>query len=146
MCIEDFQQCFEFYCVANNIKTEDEAQIARKKALFATMLGQTTSAKLRHFAKLRDLANPRLITDLLHDAIVKVLMTQYQPHTIEIAYSYKFFKCGKRVAEFVVNLRRLAKMCNFGQYLDTTLQDQLVCRLRDQDLLCISDLTLAVAI
>ena len=74
--IEDFQQHFEFYCLVNNIKTKDEAQIARKKALF---MGQTT------FAKLRDLAYPWPVTDLSCDAIVKVPTTQYRPHTIEIA-------------------------------------------------------------
>ena len=113
------------------------------------MLGQTT------FAKLRELANPQPVTDLSLDVIVEVLTTHYPPHTIEIAPEhYKFFKCvqedGKWVAEFVANLRHLAKMCNFGQYLDTALQDQLACGLHDhkcqQDQLCISDLTLAVAI
>jgi len=57
---------------------------------------------------------------------------------------------GARIADFVANLRRLAKTCNFGRYLDTTLRDQLVCGLRDRkcqrDLLSISDLTLAVAL
>ena len=146
--IEDFQQCFEFYCLANNIKTEDEAQIARKKAVFVTMLGQAT------FAKLRDLANPRAITDLTLADIMDVLTAHYRPHTIEIAERYKFFKCvqedGERVADFVANLRRLAKTCNFGQYLNTALRDQLVCGLRDhkcqRDLLSISDLTLAVVL
>ena len=44
--IEDFRQRFELYCTANNIKAKDEAQQARKKALFVTMLGQTTFVKL----------------------------------------------------------------------------------------------------
>ena len=37
--IEDFRERFEFYCVANNIR-DDAAR--RKKALFLTLLGQTT--------------------------------------------------------------------------------------------------------
>ena len=41
MIIEDFRLCFKFYCTANNIKAKDEAQQARKKAPFMTMLGQT---------------------------------------------------------------------------------------------------------
>jgi len=44
--VEDFQQCFEFYCLASNIKAYDKAQIARKKALFVTMLGQATFERL----------------------------------------------------------------------------------------------------
>ena len=113
-----------------------------------TMLGQAT------FAKLRDLANPRAVTDLSFNDIVEVLTAHYRPHTIEIAERFKFFKRvqeeNKWVADFVANLRRLAKTCNFGQYLDTALCDQLVCGLRDrkcqQDLLSISNLTLATAL
>ena len=44
--IDDFRQRFEFYCAANIIKSDDEAQQAHKKALFITMLGQTTFVKL----------------------------------------------------------------------------------------------------
>ena len=29
--VDDFRQRFEFYCAANNIKLDDEAQQARKK-------------------------------------------------------------------------------------------------------------------
>ena len=43
-----------------------------------------------------------------------------------------------------------ATACNFGDYLDTALRDQLVCGLKDQktqkELLCVQGLTLAVAI
>ena len=38
--IDNFRQRFKFYCAANNIKSDDEAQQACKKALFITMLGQ----------------------------------------------------------------------------------------------------------
>ena len=44
--VKDFQQRFEFYCLENNIKANDEAQIARKKALFVTILEHATFAKL----------------------------------------------------------------------------------------------------
>ena len=39
---------------------------------------------------------------------------------------------NKRIADFVAELRRLAKMCNFGNYLDTAICDQFVCGLRDK--------------
>ena len=54
------------------------------------------------------------------------------------------------MADYVAELRRLGKTCNFGDYLDTALRDQLVCGLKDQktqkELLCVQGLTLAVAI
>ena len=75
--IEDFHQRFEFYCLANNVKEGDEAQRNRKKALFITLVGQAT------FAKLRDLASPRAIADISLDDIVELLKTHYRPQTVE---------------------------------------------------------------
>ena len=74
--IEDFHQCFEFYYQANNIKSEDEAQLARKKAVFITMLGQTA------FLKLRDLASPSNISILTLNQVVEIMTEHYQPQTI----------------------------------------------------------------
>ena len=146
--IEDFHQRFEFYCLANNIKDGDEAQRNQKKALFFMLVGQTT------FTKLKDLANPREITDISLDNIVVLLQTHYRPQTVEIAEHFKFYKCtqgtSEGTADFMAALRCLAKTCNFGQYLETALCDQFVCGLRDekcqQELLSIQDLTAAVAL
>ena len=128
--IEDFCHRFEFYCLANNIKDDDEAQQNRKKVLFVTLVGQTT------FAKLRDLASPREITDISLDDIMVLLQTHYWPQTVEIAECFKFFKCTQGMSEgtanFMATLRHLAKTCNFGQYLETALCDQFVCGLRDE--------------
>ena len=127
--VKDFQQHFEFYYLEKSIKADDEAQIARKKAPFVTMLGHAT------FAKLWDLANPRTVTDLSLNDIVEVLTAHCRPHTIEITKRFKFSKHvqddDERVADFVVSFWHLAKTCNFEQYLDTALRDQLVCRLCD---------------
>ena len=50
----------------------------------------------------------------------------------------------------MAELRRLAKTCNFGDYLDTAIRDQFVCGLGDlkcqKELLCTADLTVAVAL
>ena len=146
--IEDFRQRFEFYCQANNIKDGDETQRNRKKALFITLVGQAT------FAKLRDLASPREITDISLDDILELLKTHYRPQTVEIAERFKFFKrtqgANEQTADFMAELRRLAKTCNFGQYLETALRDQFVCGLRDEkcqrELLSIQDLTATIAL
>ena len=71
--IDDFRQRFEFYCLANNIRDGDEAQRNRKKALFLTLVGQAT------FAKLRDLASPREIMDISLDDIMELLKAHYRP-------------------------------------------------------------------
>ena len=63
--IEDFYQRFKFYCLLNHIKEGDEAQWNHKKALLIMLVGQAT------FAKLRDLASPHVIADILLDDIVE---------------------------------------------------------------------------
>ena len=117
--IEDFKERFEFYCLANNIKGDSD-HARRKKALFITLLGQET------FAKLKVLTSPTPVADLTLPAIMEHLLGHYRPQTIEIAERFKFFKHaqlkGEGIAEFMAELRRLAKTCNFGDYLDTAIR------------------------
>ena len=82
------------------------------------------------------------------------LISHYRPQTIEIAERFKFFKRnqlgGESTTEFMTELRRLAKTCNFGNYLESAIRDQFVCGLRDtktqQELFCIPDLTAQTAL
>ena len=50
----------------------------------------------------------------------------------------------------MAELQRLAKTCNFGDYLNTAIRDQFVCGLKDtkcqKELLCVADLTVTVAL
>ena len=77
----------------------------------------------------------------------------YKKETVKIAERFKFFKRvqqeNESLADYLAELRKLAKTCNFRDYLDTALRDQLVCGLRDQktqkELLCIPDLTITKA-
>ena len=49
----------------------------------------------------------------------------------------------------MTELQRLAKTCNFGNYLESVIRDQFVCGLRDtktqQELLCVPELTVKTA-
>ena len=101
--IDDFRQRFEFYCLANNIKEGMKHSQNRKKALFLTLVGQAT------FAKLRDLASPREITEISLDDIMELLKAYYRPQTVEIAEWFKFFKhtqgASERTVDFMAALR-----------------------------------------
>ena len=124
--IEDFHERFEFYCVANGI-SGDNAD--KKKAMFITLLGQET------FARLKILASPTNISELSLDAIMQHLTQHFRPTTIEIAERFKFFKRQQNeqesATEYMSELRGLAKTCNFAAYLETALRDQFVCGLGD---------------
>ena len=145
--IEDFRERFDFYCVANKISGEGDAA-RRKQALFLTLVGQSA------FSKLKTLASPTRVSELTLDQIMEYLIGHYKPQTIEIAERFKFFKRhqlgGESTTDFMTELRRLAKTCNFGDYLESTIRDQFVCGLRDtktqRELLCIPELTAQIAL
>ena len=58
---------------------------------------------------------------------MELLVGHYKLQTIEIAEQFKFFKRMQKplkpVVEFMSELRKLAKSCNFGEYLKTALRD-----------------------
>ena len=101
----------------------------KKKAMFITLLGQET------FARLKILASPTTISELSLDAIMQHLTQHFRPTTIEIAERFKFFKHQQNKQEsamdYMSELHGLAKTCNFAAYLKTALCNQLVCGLGD---------------
>ena len=50
-----------------------------------------------------------------------------------IAERFRFYQRlqreGESIANYMAELRRLSKHCDFGDYLDTALRNQLVCGL-----------------
>ena len=140
--IDDYKERFDFHCTAHDIPQR------RRKALFLTRIGREA------FIKLKTLVSPTPLDDLSLTDIIAAMKLHYKKETVEIAERFKFFKRvqheDEEVPDYVAELRRLGKTCNFGDYLDTALRDQLVCGLKDQktqkELLCIQNLTLTVAI
>ena len=139
--VDDYKERFNFYCTAAGVRRD------RCKALFLARVGQEV------FSKVKTLVSPRPLTELDLLQIMDLMKEHYKKDTIEIAERFKFFKRVQQEQEMLANylaeLRKLAKNCNFGGYLDTALHDQLVYGLRDhkiqRELLCIPNLTLAMA-
>ena len=125
--VVDFSKRFEIYCVANKIRPgKDDNQ---KRALFLMLLGKTT------FTKLKVLASPTPVGELMTDSILECLTGHFHPKAIEIAEHCKTFKQyqhdNESVTDFITELHSLAKTCNFGFYLETAIRDQFVCGLHD---------------
>ena len=121
--IKDFKEHLEFYCTTKNFCSDSE-HAWRKRALFITLLGQET------FAKLKILASPTPVSDLTLHAIMEKLLGHYQPQTIKIAERVKVFKCSQKkeesITEFMAKLQQLAKTCNFGDYLNIAIRYQFI--------------------
>ena len=139
--VDDYKERFDFYCTAVGVCQD------RLKVLFLSRVGREV------FSKVKTLASPRPLIELDLPQIVDLMKEHNKKDTIEIAERFKFFKRVQEeqetLANYLAELRKLAKNCNFGNYLDTALRDQLVCGLRDcktqRELLCIPNLTLATA-
>jgi hypothetical protein len=102
----------------------------------------------------KNLVRPAKPQDKSLDELFDLLKTHYEPRIIVISERSRFYKrCqreGKNVASYMAELRRLAKHCDFGDYLSTALRDQLVCGLFREavhrKILAETDLTLDKAV
>ena len=89
---------------------------AKQKALFLTRIGQTAYSKLKTLVSPTPLAE----LDLNTIYIVEKLAEHHHSDTVEIAERFKFFKRQQNdeeeVTDYMAELRKLAKTCNFGSY------------------------------
>lgn len=101
-----------------------------KVSLFVTLAGPQV------YQTLKNLATPRKPGDLEYEEVVELLSKHYSPPVSEIYERYVFNRCNQRVeqsiAEYIVELRRVASSCNFRQFLDEALRDRFVCGIRSE--------------
>ena len=73
-----------------------------------------------------------------YDDLVKTLTEHYDPAPSEIVQRYKFHtrirQSGETIATFVAELRRIAQYCNFGDSLNDSLRDRLVCGVNEDNI------------
>ncbi len=76
---------------------------------------------------------PQKPQDKSLDELFVLLTSHFEPRIAVIAERFCFYQRlqreGETVANYMTELRRLSKHCDFGDYLDTALMDQLVCGL-----------------
>ena len=133
----------ELYFAANDI---DEGE--KKVTVFLSVVGAQA------YTLLRDLVSPAKPKEKTFAQLMEVLKKHYEPTRIVIAECF-YFHCrsqqpGESIAQYVVELRRLATHCQFAGYLDEALRDHFVCGIRSEaiqrSLLTEKDLTLVCAI
>ena len=121
---ETYAARLEQFLDANSIKEE------KKVATLLTLIGGPT------YQLLRNLVAPDDPKGKSFDALTKALKTHFSPAPLAIAERYRFHKRdqapGETVIAYVAELRRMARFCEFGGNLDTTLRDRLVCGLQSE--------------
>ena len=129
----------ELYFAANYVEADYEV---------ATFLALIGAGCVR-----RNLLAPELQKDKSFDEFKELLVSHYSPKPILIAERYKFHRRNQHesetVAQFVVELKRLALKCEFETFLEDALRDRLFCGLKSvqiqKKLLAERDLTLKKA-
>ena len=112
------------YFLANDV---NEAR--KKRAILLSVVGDKT------YKLIRDLVAPDKPMDKLYQELVDLLTSHLDPKPSMIVERFKFNsrfrRDGETVAQFLAELRNLARYCDYGQSLDDMLRDRLVCGIND---------------
>lgn len=120
---ECYSERLEQYFIANNIGED------RAVSVFLTVIGPNA------YALLKSLVSPRKPKDMELKDLQDILQRHFTPQPLTIAERFKFHKRDQKdqesISSYVVELKRLAAPCDFGNFLTEALRDRLVCGLRD---------------
>ena len=106
------------------------------------------------YATLKNLTAPTLPAECELGALKEHLVRHFKPQPVVIAERFQFHKRnqspGETINDFMIELRKLARSCDFGDFLDQALRDRFVCGLSNANtqrrLLSEKDLTLKRAV
>lgn len=74
---------------------------------------------------------PKKEKDYKYEELIELLQIHFAPKKNIIAESYKFYKRdqlqSESIAEYIIELKTLAKECDFGDFLERALRDRFVC-------------------
>ena len=132
----------QLYFGANGVADE------KKVPVLLTVVGPKV------YMLLRGLLAPALPKEKSYAYLEKALMDHYEPKPLVIAERLDFYKRGQAVgeslADYQAELRRLARTCEFGSFLNEALRDRFVVGMKSESiqkrLLTEANLTLAKAL
>lgn len=121
-----YNERLDQYFVANEVAND------KKVPALLSLVGPKT------YGVLRDLTSPNLPKDKTYDELCLLLNKHFNPEPLVIAERFRFHKReqkqGESITDFNVSLRKLSLHCKFGQNLNDTLRDRLVCGLQNEQI------------
>jgi len=126
---KQYKQRLEHYFCANGATNEE-----KKRSALITVVGRD------NFKLMRSLIHSLEPEDKSYDELIAAMRQHFEPQPSEIRpmQLFKFHtrsrKSGETVAEFVSELRAIAKDCNFGnqEQLELMLRDRIVCGIANE--------------
>ncbi|XP_073963715.1 uncharacterized protein [Choristoneura fumiferana] len=116
----------EQYFVVNDVKED------RKVALLITALGAES------YDLLVTLCTPTKPSQKKYGELVELMSDHLEPGRSILAERYKFRQrkqsANESIADYIADLQRLSKYCDFGNWLNESLRDQLVCGLYNENI------------
>ena len=116
----------QLFFIANGV--EDD----KKVPVFLSVVGSKT------YSVLRNLVAPTLPQEKTLAQLVVILKSHFEPKPVIIAERFHFDKhsqaMGESIMEYLAELRCLSAHCSFGDHLEETLRDRLVCGLRSENI------------
>lgn len=89
-------------------------------------------------AILLSLCAPKTASETDHADIFKKLGNHFSPRPLKIVKRFEFHKrttaYDEPMAAFIADLRRIAVTCNFGDTIDSSSRDQIVCGVKNETL------------
>ncbi|CAN8030838.1 unnamed protein product [Ixodes persulcatus] len=126
--IDVYIERFELFVNANGIDAIKKLQV------FLTVLGE------KAYVTLRNLQLPKTPTQVKYEEAVAVLRQHYAPKRWIVTERYRFYRrnqeSSESIAQFIVELKRLAMTCSFGSFLEEALRDRLIAGLRTDSIRC----------
>ena len=90
------------------------------------------------YTVLKSLTTPTLPAECEFKRLKEVLVQHYKPKPLIIAERFAFHKRDQRpeekINDFLIELRKLAQSCDFGDFLEQALRDRFVCGLANLNL------------
>ncbi len=121
--IASYLERIDLYFLANDVSEVKQVPV------FLSVVGGKLYELLRNLCTL---TKPK---DKRYQELKDLLKGHFEPKPLVIAERYHFHRRdqaeGESIAEYVAELRRLSRTCEFGtEYLSEALRDRLVCGLR----------------
>ncbi|XP_065071854.1 uncharacterized protein LOC135696403 [Rhopilema esculentum] len=113
----------EQFFIANDI-----TEASKKRAVLLSGIGPST------YSVLRNLMTPDIPSSKSYGELKATLSADFKPKTLVIAERFCFYKRNQHenesISDYIVELKKLARTCDFGDVLSIASRDRLVCGLR----------------